>query len=147
ISVRYESSISSPTEKVELADPVTYMKLANEAIVTRDRSAHALYPQEKIENTAAGNYPLLYPAVDWYSMLLKDRALNNRLNLNVSGGGKVARYYVAGTFNQDNGLLKVDNRNNFNNNVNLKTYGLRSNVNIKLTNTTEALVRLNSTWS
>src|SRR5690606_2873717 len=36
ISLRYENSLSSPTEKVELADPITYMKLANEAIKTRD---------------------------------------------------------------------------------------------------------------
>lgn len=147
ISLRYENSISSPTEKVELADPITYMKLANEAIKTRDPLGHELYSLEKIENTAAGKHPLLYPANDWHSMLLKDQTLNSRYNLNVNGGGKVARYYVAATFNQDNGLLKVDKRNNFNNNINLKTYGLRSNVNINLTKSTEALVRVNSTWS
>jgi len=147
ITVRYESSLSSPTEKIELADPVTYMKLANESVKTRDRLGHELYSQEKIENTELGAYPLLYPATDWYGMLLKDQTLNNRLNLNVSGGGNVARYYVAATYNQDNGLLNVDKRNNFNNNIDLKTYGLRSNVNINLTKTTEALVRLNTTWS
>src|SRR5690606_24172626 len=81
------------------------------------------------------------------SLMLKDRTFNHRLHLNVSGGGKVARYYVAATYNKDNGMLKVDNRNNFNNGIDLKTYGLRSNVNINLTNTTEAIVRLNSTWT
>src|SRR5690606_5177059 len=34
-SVRFENSISSPTRNVELADPVTYMELHNEAYVTR----------------------------------------------------------------------------------------------------------------
>src|SRR3546814_397181 len=75
-------------------------------------------------------------------MLLKDYTMNQRLNMNVSGGGKVARYFVAGSFNQDNGILKVDNRNNFNNNINLKTYSLRSNVNVNLTKSTEMVVRL-----
>src|SRR5690606_38241894 len=121
ISVRFENSVSAPTRKVELADPITYMRLANEAITTRDPSGRKLYSDEKIENTLAGTHPLLYPATDWQNMLMKDYAFNQRANLNVSGGGAVARYYVAGTFNNDQGLLKVDNRNNFNNNINLKT--------------------------
>jgi TonB-linked SusC/RagA family outer membrane protein len=38
--------------------------------------------------------------------------------------------------------LKVDKRNNFNNNINLKTYSLRTNVNINITKTTKLDVRL-----
>src|SRR5690606_13708012 len=48
--------------------------------------------------------------------------------------------------NQDNGVLKVDERNNFNSNIDLKTYSLRSNVNMDLTNTTELLGRLNGSF-
>ncbi len=146
VTLRLENSISSPTREPELADPVTYMELANEAVRTRGRGLSP-FSQEKIANTKAGLHPLLYPATDWKQMLLRNNVINNRANLNVSGGGKVARYYVAATYNKDNGLLKVDKRNNFNNNISLKTYGLRSNVNINLTKTTEAIVRLNTTWS
>src|SRR5690606_30707003 len=145
ISLRYETSASQPTQNIELADPITYMNLANESSLTRGRVRQ--YQWEKIERTMAGEDPMVYPATDWQSLMLKDRTFNHRLNLNVSGGGKVARYYVAATYNKDNGMLKVDNRNNFNNGIDLKTYGLRSNVNINLTNTTEAIVRLNSTWT
>jgi TonB-linked SusC/RagA family outer membrane protein len=145
ISLRYETSASQPTRNIELADPITYMNLANESSLTRGRVRQ--YQWEKIERTMAGEDPMVYPATDWQSLLLKDRTFNHRLNLNVSGGGKVARYYVAATYNKDNGMLKVDNRNNFNNGIDLKTYGLRSNVNINLTKTTEAIVRLNSTWT
>src|SRR5690606_13857255 len=87
-----------------------------------------------------------YPATDWQKELLKDFTMNQRINLSASGGGKVANYYLSGTFNQDNGILKVDGRNNFNNNVNLKTYALRSNVGINLTPTTQATVRLAGTF-
>src|SRR3546814_1472691 len=38
--------------------------------------------------------------------------------------------------------LKVDQRNNFNNNIDLKSYLLRSNVNVNVTKTTEVGVRL-----
>src|SRR5690606_1450389 len=36
ISFRLENSMSAPTRDIELADPVTYMRLNNEAILTRD---------------------------------------------------------------------------------------------------------------
>lgn len=146
ISFRIENSVSAPTQTVELADPVTYMKMHNEAILTRDPLGTILYSQEKIENTAAGNYPLIYPANDWKKMLFKDYTMNQRVNLNVSGGGGVARYYVAGSYNRDNGILNVDKRNNFNNNIAINNYDLRSNVNINVTSTTELITRLSANF-
>ena len=41
LNLRVENSISTPTKMLELADPITYMKLHNEAILTRD-PLHAL---------------------------------------------------------------------------------------------------------
>jgi len=147
ISFRYETSISGPTQKIGLADPLTYMKMNNEAIITRNPITGAeLYSMEKIEKTASGANKYMYPATDWYSALFKETTINQRANFNVSGGGKVARYYIAGTYNQDNGALNVDKNSNFNNNISLKRYLLRSNVNINITNTTEAVVRLHGTF-
>ncbi len=147
ISFRTETSLSSPTRKVDLADPITYMKLNNEAIVTRNPvTGQELYPQEKIERTGLGANSNAYPAVDWYKLLFKDVTANHRSNFNVSGGGKVARYYIAATYSKDNGVLNVDQKNDFNSNIDLKRYLLRSNVNINITNTTEAVVRLHGTF-
>lgn len=70
-------------------------------------------------------------------MLFKDFTSNQRLSMNISGGGNVARYYVAASMNVDNGILKMDKRNNFNSNISLKKYLLRSNINLNLTKTTE----------
>ncbi|WP_297095007.1 TonB-dependent receptor [uncultured Draconibacterium sp.] len=146
ISFRYETSFSMPTQEVDLADPVTYMKMNNEAVLARNPLSAVPYSYEKIDNTIAGTNPYVYPATDWYNMLFKNYTINHRANFNVSGGGKVARYYIAGTYNQDNGVLKVDQNNNFNNNIDLKRYLLRSNVNINITKTTEAVVRLHGTF-
>lgn len=146
ISFRYETALSQPTQVVQLADPITYMKLNNEAVKTRNPLTTIPYSLEKIENTERGMNPLIYPATDWYSTLFKEAAVNNRANFNVSGGGKVARYYIAATYNRDNGILNVDKLNNFNNNIDLKKYLLRSNVNINITPTTEAVVRLHGAF-
>lgn len=146
VSFRAEGSISMPTTDVKLADPVTYMKLYNEALVSRDPFAQRYYSKEKIDATAEGRFPMVYPAVDWKDMLFKDYTFNHRYNLNISGGGKVARYYVSGSLSQDNGALKVNGINNFNNNINLKSYTLRANVNVNLTKSTELIVRLNGNF-
>lgn len=144
ISFRYESSFSSPTKEIELADPITYMKLNNEAIRTRNPLATVPYSTAKIEMTQRGGNPMVYPANDWYNILFKSHAINHRANFNVSGGGKVARYYIAGTFNQDNGVLKTAKESK--NNIDLKRYILRSNININMTKTTEVVVRLHGTF-
>ena len=146
INIRFEEAFSQPTENVKMADPVTYMRLHNEAIRTRDPLGKLMYSEHKIQHTINGTNPYVYPANDWYDMLFKDFTNNHRLNFNVSGGGKVARYYLAGTVINDNGVLKVDKKNNFNNNVRLNRYMLRSNVNINITPTTEAIVRLSGAF-
>lgn len=145
-SVRFENSFSSATENVDFADPITFMKLRNEAVLTRNVLAPTPYSNKDIAMREAGANSYVYPMTDWKKMLFKDMTTNQRVNVNLSGGGKVARYYIAGSFSQDNGMLKVDKRNNFNNNIDLKRYLLRSNVNINVTPTTEAIVRLHATF-
>lgn len=146
VSFRLEGSYSAPTENVEFADPVTYMRMHNEAVRTRDPLAALPYSTKKIVNTEKGTNPLFYPAVDWQKMLFNNHTFNQRYNLNISGGGKVARYYVAAAYSKDNGIINVDKRNNFNNNISVNKYVLRANVNINLTKTTEAVVRLHGAF-
>ena len=143
IFARVETSISAPTDVVELADPVTYMKSYNEAISTRDPLGELMYTYDKIEQTGKpGANRLIYPANDWYDMLFKDFATSYRANVSARGGGKVATYYVSGAYTEDTGVLKVDKRNSFNNNIDDKNYTLRSNVDINVTSTTKLAVRL-----
>ncbi|MEA4995019.1 MAG: TonB-dependent receptor [Petrimonas sp.] len=144
ISARYENVITSPTNNIELADPITYMKLANEAVLTRNPLGTTPYLKSKIDNTILGTNKYAYPTTDWQNEMFTQYANMHRVNLSARGGGKVARYYLAATFNQDNGNLKVDKRNNFNNNISLKSYSFRSNVNFNLTKTTEAALKMSA---
>ena len=146
VAFRIENSWSAPTTTVRMADPITYMELANEAVLTRNPLAPMPYYYSKIDNTIRGTNPYAYPAVDWMDMLTKKTTVNQRTNLNISGGGTVARYYIAASISQDNGILKVDKRNNFNNNIDLKKYLIRSNININLSRSTEAIIRIHGTF-
>jgi TonB-dependent SusC/RagA subfamily outer membrane receptor len=57
LSFRIENSIASPTRNIALADPVTYMKMANEATLTRNPLGALLYSDRKIDNTMIQLWP------------------------------------------------------------------------------------------
>jgi TonB-linked SusC/RagA family outer membrane protein len=153
INFRYENSISQSAQTLQLADPITYMRLFNEATITRDPLSPLPFSENKIINTEAtlahapGSNPYVYPAVDWLNMLFKKSTLTQRADMSVSGGNDLARYYVSGSYSIDHGILKQDIQNNNNNNVNFRNYQLRSNVNINLTKTTELIVRLEGVFN
>ncbi|MDD4591881.1 MAG: TonB-dependent receptor [Parabacteroides sp.] len=146
LSIRIENSLSEPVSTIKLVkDPQLFMNLHNEAVKTRDPLGALIYSDEKIAKTGTGN-PYVYPFNDWQEMLFKDYTNNQRVNMNISGGGNIARYYIAASMNQDNGILKVDKRNNFNSNINLTKYLLRGNMNINVTPSTEVVFRLHGTF-
>lgn len=141
INVRAELSSSANTELVELADPVTYMQLHNEAVRTRDAMVTLPYSSTKIRETALGTDPLRYPSVNWYDYLLKGHTNNQRVNVNITGGGKAVQYYLAANYSHDTGIIKESSENMLHNNINLNRFQLRSNVTIKFSPRTTGLVR------
>lgn len=146
LSFRVESSFSAPSKEVEIADPLTFMKLHNEAVRTRNPDGALPYLESAIAAREEGLNPMAYPMVDWKDMLFKDFTTNYRGNMSLSGGGRVARYYVALSYSRDNGILKQVPSNLFDNNIKLDKYTVRSNVNINLTKTTELGVRVSGTF-
>lgn len=140
-NVRFENSISSNTQNFQLADNISYMRLANEALRTRSAISGILYKENKITHTLIGDDPYLYPNNNWMEQMIKDYTNNTRLNLNINGGNDKVQYYISGTYNVDNGILKTVKQDNVESNVKTKNYEIRSNVDIALTPTTQATVR------
>jgi TonB-linked SusC/RagA family outer membrane protein len=144
VSVRVETSVASPTKMNDFLGGVDYMELYNKAQRTRYPTSSLFYSKDKIENTRNGVNPDVYPDVDWYNELFNNATINTRANLNVSGGGNVAQYYISASYTNENGLLKVDPHSNFNNNINIDRYNLRANININLTKTTKMAAKFYS---
>lgn len=143
-SFRHESRFSMPTKIPEMADGLTYMNLYNEARRNDNPNLEPYYSAQKIANTAANLNPYAYPNIDWYDMMFKDYTYNQHYTLNVSGGGKVARYYIAASYDKDTGILKENRRNNFKNNIDIDRFNLVAKTNISLTPTTTVDVNMNS---
>lgn len=147
LNVRFDYGISQPTREVELADPITYMNLGNEAQLTREPSLGMLYMPEKLENTKIGAYNPAFPAVDWKDLLLKPTSSTQKVNLNISGGGDIANYYVSASLDHQSGLFKEHKANNFSTNSDAFNYSLRSNINIKIRKTTRLSIRLSGLFT
>lgn len=142
INIRTEANLAQPTRTIDYLDGVEYMRLYNEAQITRNPLLGNYYDEQKIQATVRGENPMIYPNVNWYDEMFNKSTWNEKVNLNVSGGGKIATYYIAGSFDHETGLLKVDRRNNFNNNIDIKRTQMRSNVTFKITPTTTLDTRI-----
>ncbi|MCF3111117.1 TonB-dependent receptor [Niabella sp. CC-SYL272] len=142
VNLVLENTLTQPTNTIKLADPVTYMKMYNEATVTRDPtlappfSADKIYNTQQTLNNAPGSNKYVYPAVDWLDLLFKKSSYTQRANLNVSGGTDFAHYFISGSYSNDNGSLKTDPANSFKNRLRFTTYQLRSNIDFNLSKTT-----------
>lgn len=154
VSARLDVNVATPTKMLELLDGVEYMQLYNQALVSRyddlehgsnDIPTPPWYSEEKIRATQRGENPMIYPNINWYDKLFKNGTINTKANVNLSGGGKMSTYFVAAGFDHETGLLKVDdqdNLNNYNSNININRFHLRSNVRFDLSKTTKLDTRI-----
>ncbi|GHT22749.1 SusC/RagA family TonB-linked outer membrane protein [Bacteroidia bacterium] len=146
INARVDVNVTAPTQMPEMIDGLEYMHLYNRAYLADFPDQNAYYSEQKIQATIRGDNPMIYPNMDWYDMLFNKQTINTKANLNVSGGGKVANYFVSAGYENESGLLKVDNRNNFNNNINIDRFNLRNNVIFKLSPSTTLDTRIQSRY-
>ncbi|WP_059026788.1 TonB-dependent receptor [Gabonibacter massiliensis] len=145
-SVRYEAITSMPTRKIDVVDPVTYMKMYNQALLARNPMAMPQYSVERIERTGSGKYPsFVYPANDWYKILFHDHSVNHHMGLNLRGGSRIIQYYASVNYTRDEGMLKTDRLNQFDCNISNNTFTFRTNLNIDLSTGIRLLI--NSTAS
>lgn len=143
INTRIDSRITSPTRMNNFIDGTTFMRMYNEALLTRNANENPYYSEQKIQATENGINSMVYPNVQWLEEIFKQSTNNTRANVNLSGGGNVAKYYVSTGYDHETGLLNVDKRSNFNTNININRFNIRSNVILKLSKTTSLDTRIN----
>jgi len=125
----------------EILDAYNYANLLNTALV--NDGSNPMYSDRDLELYKSGESPYTHPNNDWYSILMRDKAPIQQYNLNLSGGGETARYFIdLNMFGQD-GFLKQDKSiNSYNTRENFKKWSMRSNVDINLTKSTLLSVNL-----
>lgn len=142
INVNVENTVNFINNAPEFVGAVDFMNYYNNAAGFRDRERQ--YSDIAIERTAEGVNPYLYPDVNWTKELLRDWCMRQRANLNVSGGGSKAKYYMSLEFQHENGLQKTDKFYSWNNNQQLYNYTFQNNISYKLTSTTNVSLNMNT---
>ncbi len=100
INVRTEFGFTSPTKRPKMLDSARWAELYNEASSTK------YYSDETIQKYREHSDPDLYPDVDWFDALFDDMAENQRVNLSITGGGDIVKYYVSGSFYNESFYLQ-----------------------------------------
>ncbi|MNW86119.1 SusC/RagA family TonB-linked outer membrane protein [Pedobacter ghigonis] len=135
INAKVEGFYSQLTKLPEFVDGYTYASMANEAKIVRNQEP--LFSKSELEVLRLGLDPDLFPNVNWMDVILRDGAKSQRSMLNLSGGGKTARYYLSGSYQDQEGMYKVDDAlKNYNTNANFKKYTYRLSVDMDITKST-----------
>ena len=135
ISAKAETFYNMLTQVPDFVDGYTYASMANEAKITRN--LEPLYKPDELEIFRLGLDPDLYPNVNWIDELLRKGSWSTRATLSMNGGGNTARYYVSGSYLDQQGMYKVDKTlKEYNTNANFRRWNYRMNVDIDITKTT-----------
>lgn len=116
----------------ELAlDPNSWDYITPYAIINKYRNPLSLAEAER------------YPNVDWQDVLFEDYAMSYNANLNVSGGTKFVKYFVAADFVSEGDLFKnYNNGRGYRGGYGYNRINVRSNLDFQLTKTTLFKVNL-----
>ena len=144
INVTVENSFNKPMNFPDFVNGATWMEMYNEAQLTRNPGATPKYSQLDIDNTRNQVNPYIYPDVQWKDVIFKNMNMNQRANVNISGGGSKASYYMSLQANHDTGLLDTKKVYSYNNNINNWGYNFQNNISYKITSTTKIDLHMNA---
>ncbi|HBX21838.1 MAG TPA: SusC/RagA family TonB-linked outer membrane protein [Porphyromonadaceae bacterium] len=130
INFRIERGLTGPTSMPKMVNSAEFAEMYNEA------SNSNYYTPDVIEKYRTHSDPDLYPNVNWIKSLYNDYAHNTRLNMNVSGGGSIARYYIAGSLYDEGSIFQTEQNNTYNSALNYSKVNFRANIDINVTPTT-----------
>ena len=140
ISLRVEQNLSVPYRIPDFVDSWDYMRLANEASFN-DGLDPTKYPADLIALYESGADPDLYPNSQWTDLIART-VHGQRYTLNFRGGTENAKYFVSAGYQQKDGVFKKNPESKYNSNFSYDRFNLRSNIDLKVSKTTQLSVDL-----
>jgi TonB-linked SusC/RagA family outer membrane protein len=131
LSFTGQVGVQSALNKPKPLPAYQYAYLLNEALQNDNKSA--IYTNDDFEAFKNGGDPIGRPDVNWYDAVMQSNAPISSYNLNVSGGGHVARYSISGSYMNQQGLFNTAAQNSYQTNAELKRYIINSSVAVDVT--------------
>ncbi|MEP1487884.1 MAG: TonB-dependent receptor [Algibacter sp.] len=128
-SLSVNTAITSPTQRSEVLGSPLYAEVYNEGQFydqNRDPNYSAFFSDATIEAFRTGSNTNLFPNTNWVDEALKDNAVQNRVNLEVTGGTDNTRYLMS--------FAALTQEGNYKNNpTEYKQYNMRTKFDVDLT--------------
>ena len=124
INFSYDHTFNYMTRKPELADAYTYASALNEALTNDGKQVR--YSQNELNAFKNGTSPYLYPNVNWWEEVFRDRGASDIATLSFRGGSTKMRYYTMMNLQNNRGFIK-----NFDTNADYSTQEKYSKANFR----------------
>ncbi len=144
INAKVEYGFITPTRTPQLASASQWMDYYND--ITLEGNGNLAYQPNQYAKYLNGTDPDLYPNVDWWDTIFKNSSNNVRANINVSGGSRNIRYYIAGSFYSENGVFNPADNPQYTPQVGYKKANFRANVDVDITKTTKLALSVSNQY-
>lgn len=155
LNFNYTTTGSMLSKQPEKLDSYAAMMAKNEIIeregVLNQPSWGAYVPYDIVTRyrmPQTAEYAQIYPNVNWQDEMFKDMGFAHRLTLSAQGGSKAVQYFGSLAYLHEGDMFTdYDNDKGYDPNYNYDRFNFRSNIDIKLTNTTKFKLNLSGYYS
>ena len=131
VNVRSETGITQPLIMPQFVNSEQFATMYNWA------ADEPRYTEKDLEMYRTHADPDLYPDVNWIDQMYRKMASNQRVNVSVSGGSDVVRYFISGSYFTESSIFKnAGNLYGYDSSISYDKFNFRANVDINLTEST-----------
>lgn len=134
VTFTYDIGLQQPTRLVDMADAVLYTHAYNDELAITGAAPY--YNETQLQHYAAGDDLILYPNTDWLDEIIKPVSVQHKYGVSVNGGSDRVAYFVQFNGQYQDGIYEKSA-------TNYAQYNVRSNVDIKVTESLRLGVDLN----
>lgn len=136
IKFTYDHGFGWQARKPKFVDSPTYAGAMNEALANDGMSPR--YTQDELNAFRSGQYPYLYPNVDWLGETFRDMDATNIYNISFRGGASKFRYYAMANLTTNKGFIATPYANEgYSTQDEYSRANLRTNLDIDLSENTK----------
>ncbi len=155
LSFSYNATAKMLSKLPEKMDSYDALLIRNETI-ERETALNEPSWTEYVPNEIVNRYKLpqtaeyaaIYPNVDWEKAMFKEIGMSHRATINVQGGSDFVKYFGSLAYLHEGDMFKkYDNYKGYKPNYDFDRFNFRSNLDFKLTKTTNLKVNLSGYYS
>lgn len=136
INFSYDHAINWQVRTPDLADAFTYASALNEGLTNDGKTVR--YSQRELEAFRSGEFPGLYPDVNWWDETFRNHGASDIATLSFRGGSTKMRYYTMMNLQNNAGFIANDNMNSgYSTQEKFSKGNFRTNLDVELTPRTQ----------